>query len=328
MSNKGLLFATAAISLLLAAPASADPFVDYASNDAGDPTLTATLGTGEEGTLEWFRCADGGSLCEPLPAEAYTPTGERSRAASPGETAPGTVFEVVQTAPGGAQTKARTVAWQGRIGATVAPGLQGQAAVGQAVTVVPGTWTGGWALGRPLVQSWTTGVLACREPTGGECWLIGWGTQPATIDARWAGWYLLASERAFSMLALVQPALPAPPIPWAPGTGSAHARSAPLGPVALGEAKPPIGYVKVGQKPKATIRARALRSKGRLTVGSVTCETRCSVGLKVSGGGRKAITRTFSVQGTQKLTIPIRRGKLNVRVTADGKLVSSGRTRY
>jgi hypothetical protein len=328
MSNKGLVFATAAISLLLAAPASADPSADYASNDAGDPTLQATLGSGEEGTLEWFRCADGGPVCEPLPAEAYTPTGERSRAASPGATAPGTVFEAVQTAPDGTKTTARTVAWQGRIGATAAPGLQGSAAVGQAVTLVPGTWTGGWALGRPLVHDWTSAVLACREPTGGECWLIGWGTRPVTIEARWAGWYLIASERAFSAFALSQPGLPVPPVQWALGAGSAHARSAALGPVAAEAFAPPIGYAKVGQQPKATIRSKAVRRNGRLTIGSVTCESRCEVRVKVSGGGRKALTRTLSVQGTQKLTIPIRRGKLAVRVSVDGKLVAAKRTRY
>jgi hypothetical protein len=79
---------------------------------------------------------------------------------------------------------------------------------------------------------------------------------------------------------------------------------------------------------KATLRARALRRNGRLIVGRVTCASRCAVALKVTGGGRRAVRRTFEVVGTQQLTVPLRRGRLSVRVTVDGKLAAAGRMRY
>ncbi len=48
--------------------------------------------------------------------------------------------------------------------------------------------------------------------------------------------------------------------------------------------------------------------------------------LKVSGGKRRAFYRTLSVTGAKALTVPVRHGKLKVRVIVDGKLVTSGPT--
>jgi hypothetical protein len=47
--------------------------------------------------------------------------------------------------------------------------------------------------------------------------------------------------------------------------------------------------------------------------------------VKVSGGGRKARTTTFTVAGRKAITTPVRRGKLTVRVHVDGKLAANGR---
>ena len=81
------------------------------------------------------------------------------------------------------------------------------------------------------------------------------------------------------------------------------------------------------KRPTASVRARALRRNGRLIVGRVRCETRCAVALKVSGGNRRAVHRTLRVTGAKALTVPVRHGKLKVRVTVDGTLAASGTMR-
>jgi hypothetical protein len=50
------------------------------------------------------------------------------------------------------------------------------------------------------------------------------------------------------------------------------------------------------------------------------------VQLKVSGGKRRAHYKTVRVTGANALTVPVRHGKLKVRVIIDGKLVASGAT--
>ena len=90
----------------------------------------------------------------------------------------------------------------------------------------------------------------------------------------------------------------------------------------------PAAQVIVAAKaPTASLRRTALRRKGRLVIGRVTCETRCAVRVEVTGGGRRAFQRSLSVRGTQSLTMPARRGRLSVRVTVDGKLLATGRVR-
>jgi hypothetical protein len=146
---RGKLLVVAALALLPAAPAyGADLLVGETIDGAGDPGLSAAVVPWEGGTLEWRRCADGGSVCEPLPMSAYGSAGENSRIAYPGETPAGTVFEAVATKDG-TDTKVRTVVWQGRIASTAPPVLQGEPAVGKTVTVSPGSWSGGWAAGLP-----------------------------------------------------------------------------------------------------------------------------------------------------------------------------------
>ena len=108
----------------------------------------------------------------------------------------------------------------------------------------------------------------------------------------------------------------APPIP-APGAPGGSPPTTPTTPKA--------------KAPKVTLRKRALRSGKRLTVGSITCATRCRVRLSV-GDGRRTLKRTLSVRGTTRLTIVNgsklrKKVRLRVVVTVDGKRLASGRVR-
>jgi hypothetical protein len=162
-------------------------------------------------------------------------------------------------------------------------------------------------------------VAACREPTGGECWLISYSGSVA-LEPRWAGWYLFAQESRYSGSSMGIPSLVPLPTPVTLRRSATVSASAPLGPVCC------VAAPVVKKAPTASVRARALRRKGRLHVGRVTCETRCSVQLKVSGGKRRAVYRTLRVTGAKALTVPVRHGKLKVRVIVDGTLVTSGPT--
>jgi hypothetical protein len=119
---------------------------------------------------------------------------------------------------------------------------------------------------------------------------------------------------------------------WA---GESYGGSAPLGPIccaapqaAVPTPAPTTAPQAAPKAPTASIRSKALRRRGRLVLGRVTCESRCSVRLKVSGGGCQAVQRTLTVFGTHKLTIPVRRGNLTVRVSVDGKTIATGRSTY
>ena len=322
---RGKLLVAAVLLLTPVAPAyGADLKIVEAGDGSGDPGIAAAINPREDGvSYEVRRCADGGAVCEPLPASAYVQSPQAGVVvALPGETPAGTVFEVVATKDG-VETKARTGAWQGRVASLAPPTLQGEAGVGKTVTVAPGTWAGGWG---PRGASHS--IFACSEPTGGECWLISYsGT--AVAAARWAGWYLFAQEktalgdaRCNFLTSCPVSVLAAPPFRASPQTGATFAVSAPLGPIAA----VPVVAPRVPQAPTASIRARALRSKGRLLVGRVSCEVRCSVQLKVSGGHRRAFYTTQNLTGAKALTAPVRHGKLQVRVIVDGKLVTSGPT--
>jgi hypothetical protein len=83
--------------------------------------------------------------------------------------------------------------------------------------------------------------------------------------------------------------------------------------------------------PKVTLRKRVLRSGKRVTVGSITCATRCRVRLTV-GDGRRTLRRNLTVTGTTRLALVNgsklrKRVRLRVTVTVDGKRVKTGRVR-
>jgi hypothetical protein len=335
MGSRGKVLTTFVVFTLMAAPASAaDLRIAETFDDAGDPGLAAFVWD-PAAELEWRRCADGGPVCEPLPGTVDTGPYMTRLVAFPGETPAGTVFEAVATTAG-VETRVRTRAWQGRVRATSAPTLQGEAAAGKTVTVAQGTWAGGWGPVPELATS--DAIYACSNPVGTDCWLIEYGST-VVLDPRWAGWYLFAQERHFAGNAFCHSAfgcsqfaaLAAPPLRLELRTGATVARSAPLGPVTApppAAAPPPVIAAREVKAPSASIRARAVRRNGRVVVGRVHCETRCTVRLRVSGGNRRKLDRTFRVTGVKRLTAPMRRGKLTVKVTVDGKLVASGRTRY
>jgi len=335
MGPRGTVFTTFVVFTLMAAPASAaDLRISETFDDAGDPGLTAFVwDTATE--LEWRRCDDGGPVCEPLPGTVEPSLYSTRLVVFPGETPAGTVFEAVATT-GDVETKARTRAWQGRVQATSAPTLQGEAAAGKTVTVAQGAWAGGWG---PVPELATLDdIYACRNPAGTDCWLIEYGSTVA-LDPRWAGWYLFAQERHYAGSAVCHSAfgcaahallVPAP-FRGELRTGATLARSSALGPVTApppAAAPPPVVTARKVKAPSASIRARAVRRNGRLVVGRVRCETRCTVRLRVSGGNRRKVDRTFVMTGVKRLTVPVRRGKLAVKVTVDGKPLASGRTRY
>ena len=74
-----------------------------------------------------------------------------------------------------------------------------------------------------------------------------------------------------------------------------------------------------------------MRTGKRLTVGSITCATRCRVRLSV-GDGRRTVRRSLSVRGTAQLKIVNasklrKKVRLRVVVTVDGTRLKTGRVR-
>jgi hypothetical protein len=207
--------------------------------------------------------------------------------------------------------------WQGHLTLTSAPRLDGHPTAGATPTIVPATWTGGWAARSPyLTDSDQWDVIACRTPAREDCWYLG----PAGLTQRWAGWYLLVVDRRYAP-SPSGPALatvPSNPTPARPSTGATVAYSTPV-PVCCTLPAPAEDPV---PPPTVKLRARALRSHGRLLVGRVDCTLRCTVALRAG-----AYTRTFTVEGPASLSIPIRHGRQAVRVRVDGKLVAQRRTK-
>jgi hypothetical protein len=250
------------------------------------------------------RCADGGSVCEPLAVSA-------SGTVDVGDPAPGTVFEATYEQGGAVVATQRSTAWQGRVTLTQAPSLQGEAVVGGTVSLTPATWSGGWA------APWQSGtfelIAACANANGTGCTVISYGSRPVKLDVAWAGSYLFAYSTRSSATTLPLAQLAAPPFKATLTLGATQVLSAALGPVLAA--------------PSASIRAHALRRNGRLSVARVTCPVRCKVSLTVSSAGRKALHRSLTVTGMKALTIPRRHGKLTVRVVIDGQAVASGKSR-
>ena len=320
---------TVVVFLSLAATARASTLTQVYFDEDGNPTLSAFVTSGDPSTfVEWRRCAADGSPCAPLPGGARTAVGE---------TPAGTSFEAVYDAK-----TVRTPAWTGRMAVT-APSLSGDVAVGGTIAFVPATWSGGWTKQPgwgPSVR--TREIIACPTATGGDCWVVDFtnGARPGeleqgvTLDQRWAGWYLFATEaRAagdLTVLGFIPPPYALGERAFGPRSGPGiEGVSEPVGPVCCATtpaaAPAPASAQTVTPKaPSASIRKRALRRNGRLVIGTVTCPQRCTVRLKVTGKGRPII-RTLRVTGVKTLNVPVRRGRLNVRVSVDGKLVASGR---
>ena len=268
------------------------------------------------------------------PGESCRAIGGGERAAKPGETAPGTVFESDLTTPTGPTTEGSPI-WQGRVTSLAPPGVQGELRTGESVSPVAARWSGGW--GDEVI---TNALITCPGLSGPGCeylvnragtWNFGMGDRP--LAARLAGWYVYAVE--YRSARDMNPYLEAlPPPPGGPATrpepSALVAVSAPAGPIAtpVPVVSPPPP-VKVAE-PSVVIRKRALRSGRRVTVARVRCAQRCKVELRVSDG-RRVLTRTLRVTGSAPLTIVrgerLRAGLLRVRVAVDGRPAVISRVR-
>jgi hypothetical protein len=164
-----------------------------------------------------------------------------------------------------------------------------------------------------IVSSSGAVVEALRTPPGTDCMMLSYG-RAVVLSAAYAGWYAFAPTGFASSHGQPAAAMAAPPFPIASVTP---------GPAVAG----PLGPINEPKRPTASVRKRARRAKGKLTVARVTCPERCTVRLRVSGHGR-TIRRTLSVTGRRALRIPMRHGRLKVRVVVDGKLLAKGVSRW
>ncbi|MDA0181826.1 hypothetical protein OJ997_16100 [Solirubrobacter phytolaccae] len=323
------LLAAAVAALLV--PAAAQAHWDLASD--GNPKVRLDYLTTPGHPYEVFACPADGGPC------TFAATGPADY--EPGDTPAGTTFELRRD---GAVLE-RSPTWRGQVQRTAPPTITGRLfATGDALAV-DGTWTGGW------LDDLSAQVLsACLTPEGTGCLYLPQiqgcpvpcvDVTPGTaisyggvagIPAAFAGRYLFVTEQRVPK---DRRGLPMPvPLLW--GTTYPHdlsapsalrAVSAPVGPlgtpvtgVLLDKVAPPL------PAPTVTLRQRALRAKGKLSLGRITCAAPCKVAVKVSGGGKKAFTTTFLAKaGTTAITAPVRRGNLTVRVHADGKLITSGK---
>jgi len=325
------MFRVALLTVLLLAvvPTTSQAYWELSSTD--DPLIYAPKQRAEDNyTIKV--CPPGGSTCD-LVADFVEPTYE------PGETPAGTFFEVWNNGT----LVERSPEWQGRVRNTALPTLSGTVVVGGEVTQVGGTWSGGWANDRSDFV-----LMVCVTPQGNACIGLPAAAQcrpclenptkalvsaagPVGIPPVLAGRYLLAVEYR-SSIDFRGRGIPvvAAPAQWntqaafnLQPSGSRRVVSAPVGPITVAAPQGPVNVA----APTVTLREKALRAKGKLSLGRITCAAEaCKVSLKVSGGGKKAAVTTFlAKRGATAITTPVRRGKLTVRVHVDGKLLANGK---
>lgn len=306
----------------LAVPASAQAYWDLAAD--GNPLITT--GWFSEPAVQLSVCPPGAATC--------TPVAWSDGKYLPGDTAPGTTFEILRDG-----VAERSPAWQGPVRRTGLPTLTGDLYATGDAQPQAGTWTGGWGNDVSSLS-----LAACRTPAGTDCFslpqingcpvpcvtvkeLTAVAGGLAGIPAAFAGRYLFATERRIPGDQRGRPL--AVPALWStnhafdlPAETTLSSVSAPVGPLGIPSTVVPPAPTAA---PAVTLRAKALRRKGRIHVGRVTCAERCTVTVRVSGGGRKAYLTSFSARGSKAITAPARRGKLTVRVRVDGKLLANGK---
>lgn len=302
--------AAALAALLFAAPANAGPpfYIDVQGGTTVDerPTLSVTVPT-DGTTVEVFRCPGNGA-CDPQPLGWLT-----DRAVDVSAAAPGDGFEVRLSEDGTVVATQRTPGWFGPPARVSGPGLAGTPVVGATLSPVWSEWSGGWGAPR---RSVSTSLMFCRTPAGTGCTFVSYG-DPVVAPQTYAGFYAFTESRTVHTGfggAPVAVSLAVPPFPVANVTPGPTV-AGPFGPIA--EAPKP--------QPAASIRAKALRANGRLSVGRVMCPERCTVKLTVSGGG-KTVHRTLTATGLRALTIPHRHGRLKVSVVVNGNKLASGQS--
>jgi hypothetical protein len=247
----------------------------------------------------------------------------------PGETAAGTVFEADVF---GVEQRSR--AWTGRVGSTLEPTMRGTLALGGTLTPVAAQWSGGWG---DDVSS--LALYVCRTEGGDDCVASG-GQLRAEHQGRYA--FAVDTRRATNDHALpAQADGAAAGLPSRTATISVSAAAGPIATTAAAAPAIPAPRVPGGsspgtttpkaKKPKVTLRKRVLRKGKRVTVGSITCATRCRVRLTV-GDGRRTLRRNLTVTGIKPLVIVNgsklrKKVRLRVTVTVDGKRLKTGRVR-
>lgn len=247
----------------------------------------------------------------------------------PGEVAAGTVYEADVFG-----VTQKSAPWGGRVGARLEPTMRGTLALGATLTPVAAEWSGGW--GDDVSQ---LSLFVCRTEAGGDCRYVA-----GPLRNEYAGMYAFAVDvrRANNdHVGLAPPDGSGYPLPSRTATVSVSTAAGPIAtsaadapaipaPRVPGNSSPTTTTPKA-KAPKVTLRKRVLRAGKRVTVGSITCATRCRVRLSV-GDGRRTLKRTLSVRGTTRLTIVNgsklrKKVRLRVVVTVDGKRLASGRVR-
>ncbi len=286
----------------------------------GGPRLAvhdgSVFGT-ESYSVEVFRCPNGGPCeAQPLPFTAGDYEDYGGRRVDLSSAAGGDAFEARFSRGGVIVKTERTPPWLGNPTLVRPPSVTGRLIEGAVVSGDAGVWAGGWS--ERWQGSAAYSLAACRRPTAVDCVEFSPFYRMAKLEPRWTGWYVFATSTVFSghhgATVVTDYAYPSYPNPRARLDISGNqAISAAFGPIQ-------------SQPPTASIRAKALRTKGRLSVGRVNCPRRCTVRLTVKGGG-KTIRRSLTVTGTKALRIPVRRGRLTVTVSIGAKQIASGVTR-
>ena len=322
-----MLGATALSLLGLASPAVANQPWEASLTAAGEMQLSVLTPPGLSGEpydgVQVYRCPEGGACAtDPLPS---TRTSEYRSTIDVSGSVGGDAFEARYSRDGAVVLTDRTVPWLGNAALSVAPSVVGDPMLGSTVKAVSGQWSGAWS---PPWQEVYTELFACRTPVATDCAFLAERdyVKPfvgITLQERWVGWYLFARSQFWSgKTNAIGGTVPTPygwPYPTL-GGGPLVAISAPVGPIGPLPQQP----VLAAKPATASIRARALRSKGRLSIARVTCPVSCRATLTVYGRGRKTLKSTFSVAGTKALTILPRHGRMTVTVSVDGKPLAGG----
>jgi hypothetical protein len=277
-----------ALTLPAQAPAQEAPSPRWGLTAAGDP-LGLREAVDPERPPQWWTCPPGDACRHVANGTSF----------APGETARGASFRTGRTS-----TWIEDVAsplWLGRVAATLPPALEGVAAPGGTVKLLPASWTGGWGS-----DVSTSAILACPSPARTDCEVLPAGA----VLGKHRGWSLFAVEARGS-----RDMPPGPIGAVRPEPSALVSVSAPAGPVA--DAPPKVDV---------TLRARAQRSRGRVDVGRVLCAQRCRVELTVG-----SVRRSFSIRGSSRLSITASRvarsGRANMTVDVNGLRLVSGRVR-
>lgn len=213
------------------------------------------------------------------------------------------------------------------------PTITGKLAVGQTITVHPGTWPD-----RPDSAFHASALRACPTPVdSAKCVALtspyaainAGGVPPAvtfTLTEAQLGWYIGAWDDHTWPNAADRRGVPVilPPAASA-GVGSANQvpQTPYLPPAGLTVLYGPLGKtaVRLGFTPAATLRKVAKRAGGRLILGTLRCAARCKAHVVVTRGKTTA-ERDVVVKATSRaLTVPGTRfrsaGTLRVAITYD-----------